>query len=234
MNIEVPQISNISVSDISVLEKKCTDISLQNLNEAISDDVDEGKVLETVLQSGNSYDEKHSESETENVKIAIQKVEDLDVNISSPEGSVMEVQQTNTVPSQHEIDTPTIAQNSDSFPENCKSTERENARISRENIDENMSLPMDQEEENVLSLPFSEIRGNKSSPSVDQNAGKEQCPHKPPKLAHQFCFQATSNEGYSDISSVSSDSGMSSFNMELYRKSPYYKQQPVVKKEQEM
>ena len=36
------------------------------------------------------------------------------------------------------------------------------------------------------------------------------------------------------MSSVSSDSGMSGFDMELYRKLPYYKPQPLVKKEQEM
>ena len=150
MDNEVPQISNISVSE----EKVCEN-SLQNEN--ISD-VGEGKILEAVPQSGNSYDVKSCLSETENVQLGIEKVEDVDVHISSPKDNSR----------QHEMHTATI--------EEIESAERENAKIARENIDENISLPMDLEEENIVSLPFSDIGAEKSILFVDPAAGKEQSP----------------------------------------------------------
>ena len=181
MDNEVPQISNISASE----EKVCEN-SLQNEN--ISDNVGEGKVLEAVSQSGNSYDVKSCLSETENVELGIEKVEDVHVHISSPEDNSH----------QHEMHNATIKE--------IESAEGDNTEITRENIDENISLPMDQEGENIISLPFSDISAEKSIPFVDPAAGKEQSPSpKPRKPAHQYCFQATSNEGFSDISSVSSD-----------------------------
>ena len=207
MEIEVPHISNISVS-----EEKVINSSLQT--EHISDNVCEGKVFETLTQTGDSYNVKSCSSESEHTQFGIKKLEDIDVRISTSDacnGNFL----------QCEIDTSTIKQR--------ETAEIDNAKIARENIDENISLPSDQEdEENPLSLAFSNISADKSI------AGKEQTTPQPHNPVHQYCFQATSNQTFSDISSVSSDSGMSGFDMELYRKSPYYKPQPLVKKEQEM
>ena len=176
--------------------------------------ISEGKVFETLVQTGYSYDVKSCSSESEHAQLGIEKLEDIDVDISTSDAC-------NRNFLECEIDTSTIEQR--------EAAEIDNAKIARENIDENISLPSDEEdEENPLSLAFSNISTDKSI------AGKEQTTPQPRNLVHQYCFQATSNQTFSDMSSVSSDSGMSGFDMELYRKLPYYKPQPLVKKEQEM
>ena len=204
MEIEVPHISTISVS-----EEKVINSSLETKH--TSDNVCEGKVFETLMQTGDSYDVKSCSSESEHTQFGIEKLEDIDVDISTSNAC-------NRNFLECEIDTSTIEQR--------KAAEIDNAKIARENIDENISLPSD--EENPLSLAFSNISADKSI------AGKEQTTPQPHNPVHQYCFQAMSNQTFSDMSSVSSDSGMSGFDMELYRKSPYYKPQPLVKKEQEM
>ena len=207
MEIEVPHISTISVS-----EEKVINSFLET--EHTSYNVCEGKVFETLVQTGDSYDVKSCSSELEHAKFGIEKLEDINVNISTSDACNLNFLEC-------EIDTSTI--------EEREAAKIDNAKIERENIDENISLPSDEEdEENPLSLAFSNISADKSI------AGKEQTTPQSRNPVHQYCFQATSNQTFSDISSVSSDSGMSGFDMELYRKSPYYKPQPLVKKEQEM
>ena len=76
MEIEVPNISNISVS-----EEKVINSSLQTKH--ISDNVSEGKVCETVPQTGDSYDVKSCSSQSEDAQFGIEKLEDVDVHIST-------------------------------------------------------------------------------------------------------------------------------------------------------
>ena len=152
MEIEVPHISTISVS-----EEKVINSSLET--EHTSDNVSEGKVFETLVQTGYSYDVKSCSSELEHAQLGIEKLEDIDVDISTSDAC-------NRNFLECEIDTSTIEQR--------EAAEIDNAKIARKNIDENISLPSNKEdEENPLYLAFSNISADKSI------AGKEQTTPQP-------------------------------------------------------
>ena len=76
MEIEVTHISTISVS-----EEKVINSSVETKH--TSDNVCEGKVFEALMQTGDSYDVKSCSSESEHAKFGIEKLEDINVDIST-------------------------------------------------------------------------------------------------------------------------------------------------------